>query len=74
MVLATLRRKPTPQILERTLCCAQFVSASEWKVQFAGRFQDDADVCESGKALLRGKAPKDMTRSMPFRPSAVNSH
>jgi hypothetical protein len=54
MVLVTLRRKPTPLILRRAMCCARFASTDELTADVADRCQDGAYADEFGKALLAG--------------------
>jgi hypothetical protein len=61
MVLVTLRRKPTPLILRRAMCCARFASTDELTADVADRCQDRAYANEFGKALLDGNSLTDRT-------------
>jgi hypothetical protein len=61
MVLVTLRRRPTPLILRRAMCCARFASTDGLTADVAGRCQDRAYANEFGKALLDDRPLTDRT-------------
>jgi hypothetical protein len=65
MVLVTFRRKPTPLILRRAMCCARFASADKLTAQVADRCQDRAYANEFGMALLHGKPMTNRTTGSP---------